>query len=93
MSAELNRAEYVKAMEIIVRGLNDEDLIEPWLMNGVADGDINSDTSIYEIVDLGYAEERTFKAITGCFLRIMKKAGIDGIYVGNVLVDDKSKWE
>jgi len=93
MSAELNRAEYVKAMEIIVRGLNDEDLIDPWLMNGVVDGDINSDTSIYEIVDLGYANENTFKAITGCFLRIMEKAGKSGIYVGNVFVDNKSKWE
>lgn len=92
MTDETKRAQYVCAMEIIIRGLNDEDLIEPWLMNGVADGDLNDYSTTDDVIEMGYADEKTFKAITGTFLRIMEKAGKDGVYVGKVLADNKSRW-
>ena len=37
---EVKRIKMIKAMEFIVRQINDEDVFNPWLMLGVADGDI-----------------------------------------------------
>lgn len=37
---KVERIKMVKAMEFICRNLNDERLIESWLVDGVADGDI-----------------------------------------------------
>ena len=39
------RCDLVRAMEMLVRAVNDEDYIEEWLINGVADGDIHPDTT------------------------------------------------
>ena len=36
----LERAKMVKAMEFIARQINDENVFEGWLMEGVADEDI-----------------------------------------------------
>jgi hypothetical protein len=35
------RVELVRAMELIARAVNDEDVFMTWLISGVADGDIN----------------------------------------------------
>ena len=62
MAREVNhkeRAELVKAMEIVCRSLNDEDILIGWLMCGVADEDINSNTTTEEIIDMGYTEDDT----------------------------------
>ena len=37
---KIERIKMVKAMEFIMRQLNDEDIFMSWLYNGVADGDI-----------------------------------------------------
>ena len=44
------RIRMVKAMEEIIRNLNDEEEIEYWLMYGVADGDISENTPDEDIM-------------------------------------------
>lgn len=70
------RAKVVRAMETIVRCVNNEDFINSWLMCGVADGDIAEDTND---IDLDYyCEKETFAELMQLFLRIMDSARKDG---------------
>lgn len=73
-----DRAELVKAMETVARAINDEEIFMSWLMCGVADGDINSSTTLEEIVDMGYTENDTIIGLMDCFLRCMKRANKSG---------------
>ena len=67
------RADMVRAMDRIVRCVNNEDLFWPWLSDGVADGDVNG-TETDEDLEWYYEDERTFADLMGLFLRIMKSA-------------------
>lgn len=79
------RAEVVKAMELLVRSVNDEELIEPWLMCGVADGDIDDNTTD-EDLECYVDDNENFASLMGLFLRIMSRANKDGgIYVDKVV--------
>lgn len=81
----LRRAEVVKAMETMVRTINDEDISESWLVVGVADGDIKKDTTLEEIVEMGYTEDGEFKDLLTLFLKLMYKAGVDGLYCDGIV--------
>lgn len=81
----------VKAMEFICRHINNEEVLEGWLMNGVADGDIeygdfsidnfDEDEAVYYIED-----DQNFAELMGCFLRRMSAAKKDGgLYCGNIV--------
>lgn len=75
----MNKAErtaMVIAMDTIVRNLNDDTMIESWLMCGVADGDIDSSTTE---VDDYYLEDKNFNDLMQLFGKIMKRALSDGI--------------
>lgn len=61
------RIEMVRAMETIVRNLNDESQIEYWLIYGVADGDINEQTTDKDL-DF-YTEDSIFADLMYRFLR------------------------
>ena len=52
------RIEMVRAMETVMRNLNNEDDFEEWLMFGVADGDIDENTTDEELAY--YAESDVF---------------------------------
>ena len=81
MAREINhreRAELVKAMETVARCINDECILESWLMCGVADGDITRNTTLDEIIELGYTESDTLVDLMDCFLRCMKRANASG---------------
>ena len=88
MSGEnrLKRAEVVKAMETLARCINDEDIFESWLMVGVADGDIDSDTEL-EDVDGYYTEDKNFSELMDLFLRLMSRAKNDdtGLYCDGIV--------
>lgn len=88
MSGEnrLKRAEVVKAMETLARCINDEDIFESWLMVGVADGDIDSDTEL-EDVDEYYTEDKNFSELMDLFLRLMSRAKNDdtGLYCDGIV--------
>ena len=69
---QIERAELVRAMEIIIRHINDEEIIEAWLMNGVADGDIDEKTTLKSIYDNYCADDKGFQEIMACFCRSMR---------------------
>ena len=78
------RKKAVLAMERLVRSVNDEELIDSWLRNGVADGDIDDD-STEEDVDDCYIEDDTFSQLMSLFLSIMTVAKNDGgLYINGV---------
>ncbi len=83
------RKKMVLAMEYIARCINDEDVFEPWLMFGVADGDISSESFDLEEVDDYYIEDDNFRDLMDSFLRIMvraKKSG--GLYCDDIVTEE-----
>ena len=87
------QAKIIIEMNNIARRINDENIIESWLMGGVPDGDIPyKDTISMEDLDevAEMYDEYDFKVIVGCFLRCMKSAGKDGLYVDGVVADNRN---
>lgn len=70
------RAEAVRAMETLARCINDEDIFESWLMVGVADGDIDENTTDEELE--WYCKDEPFAELMGLFLRLMSRAKESG---------------
>lgn len=82
----------VCAMEFIARQINDEDVFEGWLLNGVADGDIpyGEMSCLNENLDW-YIEDEDFSDLMRCFLRRMSSAYKNGgLYCGKVCSGDRS---
>ena len=82
------RAEVVRAMETIARCVNDEEVFYRWLLCGVADGDIDDDTTDEDLEY--YCEDKTFADLMERFLDLMtaaKKSG--GLYEDRIV----SKYE
>lgn len=83
------RVKMVKAMEYIARNLNDEGIFEAWLVDGVADGDIDygdlDGGNIYGLMDY-YIEDKCFAELMDLFLRMMKSAvKSGGLYCDGVV--------
>ena len=93
MNSEMNsakRAKMIMAMEYIVRQCNREDLIDPWLMCGVADGDIKFGETDYTKIDPSYYEDDDdFSEIMALFLRIMTRANESGGLYCNYVVSKR----
>ena len=70
------RFEMIKAMDLIARQLNDEDIMEAWLMYGVADGDIDSDTTQEDLED--YMDDDTFAELMSAFIHVIACSGKSG---------------
>lgn len=80
------RAEVVKAMDTMVGCINDEGIIESWFVGGVADGDITEDTTLEDIIEMGYCDgDETFRDLLTLFLRLMNRASKDGLYTDGVV--------
>ena len=75
---KITRIKMVKAMEFISRQLNDEEIFEEWLLDGVADGDIElGELEVKEddIEDLEYyIDDEAFADMMETFLHMMKVA-------------------
>ena len=71
------RIKLIRAMETVVRSLNDENKIDKWLMCGVPDGEITNDTKDEDLEWL--IEDKTFQDIMTCFVRTMKNATKDKV--------------
>ena len=89
-SNSIERVKLVKAMEYVARQINDELVFEGWLVNGVADGDIEygdldvnpSDLEEFEY----YLEDKSFADLMDTFLWVMaraKKSG--GLYCDGIV--------
>ena len=84
------RAELVRAMETIARNLNDENIIYGWLACGVADGDIDYDTTDEDLE--WYCEDDNLADLMCVFLRCMVKARKSGgLYCDGVCAGEKPK--
>ena len=83
----IERAEVVKAMDLIARCINNENIFQYWLTDGVADGDLDVGGDWDNEYDLGwYIRDERFAELMGTFLNIMTKAHKDGgLYCDNVL--------
>ena len=78
------RAKVVRAMETIARCVNDEDVFYSWLLCGVADGDIDDDTTDEDLEY--YCEDKTFADLMERFLNLMiaaKRSG--GLYEDGIV--------
>lgn len=90
----IERQKAIVCMEYLCRQINDEDVFDAWLMNGVPDGDIeygNLDpTQVYE-EDYMISDEG-FKDIMTCFLRRMTRAyESGGLWCGGVVSGTKGE--
>lgn len=91
---ESKRRKMVLAMEYIARQINDEDVLEGWLMGGVADGDIPYASIDVDDVDDYYIEDGNFKDLMSCFLRRMVGAWKSGgLYCDGVVSQDKAEYD
>ena len=79
---KIERVKAVKAMEFMVRQLNDESQMDPWLEEGVADGDIEyGDLEVRpeDMENLEYwLDDKNFADLMALFIRIMSSANRDG---------------
>lgn len=84
------RIKLVKAMEFVARQVNDEEVFEGWLINGVADGDIEYGNlevaeDDKEILDC-YIDDENFAELMALFLRIMNRArNSGGLYCDSIV--------
>lgn len=70
------RVKMIRAMDLIVRSLNDEEKIEYWLQEGVADGDGDEDDKyLFE----SYGDDKDFQNLMNVFCETMQDALEDGI--------------
>ena len=87
------QAKMIIEMDDIARCINDENIVESWMMGGVPDGDIPYKETI-SMEDLNEVaemyDEYDFKVFVGCFLRCMKSAGKDGLYLDGVIADNRN---
>lgn len=83
---EETRKKAVVCMEFLVRSVNNEDLLDAWLMNGVADGDIPRHSLDTENVDEYFIRDENFSELMALFLRIMLRAKKDGgLYIDGIV--------
>ena len=85
------RVELLKAMDVVVRSLNDESVMDLWLTNGVPDG---ADESDYEFIaeDVATPEDEDgdtscFEECCRCFTACIATGAKHGYYSGGVLGD------
>lgn len=82
------RAELVRAMETIARNLNDEEIIYSWLLCGVADGDIDEETTDEDLE--WYCEDDNLADLMNVFMRCMARARKSGgLYCDGVCAGEK----
>lgn len=78
------RADMIRAMDKIARSINDEEVLETWLVCGVIDGDIDESTTSEELI--WYCEDEEFADIMDTFLHVMSKAyKSGGLYFDNIV--------
>lgn len=90
----IEREKMVRAMEFIVRNVNDEEVFEYWLLDGVADGDIEyGDLNCSDNFDNWYIEDEHFRNLMTDFLQCMVGAWKSGgLYCDGVVSADKTDF-
>lgn len=89
----IKRGEIVLAMERMARCINDEDIFWSWLALGVADGDINKDTTQDDVNIDYYCEDDNYAYLLTLFNRLMHKAWLSGgLYDGQICGKDVDEY-
>lgn len=87
------RMKLVRSMEFIARQINDEDVFEAWLCDGVADGDIPYGD--FDIVDASvryYTEDEVFAELIDTFMYCMARARRSGgLYCDDVCAGEREQ--
>ena len=80
--SKIARIQMLKAMELIVRSINDERIVDDWLSCGVADGDIRyGDLQVHPMDEENleyYLDDDDFADLMDLFLNLMKAAKKNG---------------
>lgn len=94
MEKNIERMKMVKAMEFIARQVNNEEIFNAWLTDGVPDGDIEyGDLDVKDIDGYYYGGDGwsqaeadvNFSELMDAFMWVMKEAWKDGgLYCGEV---------
>lgn len=71
------RIELVKAMELIARSINDENIFMEWLIEGIADGDTDFEW---------YTDDERYADLMKTFLVLMTEANKSGGLYSNGIV-------
>ena len=78
------RCMVIRAMETIIKTVNNTELITQWRVEAIADGDVRLDTSDDDMEY--YIEDVAFAALMDTFLQVMYKAKADGgLYVDGII--------
>lgn len=92
MDKRVERQKAIVCMEYLARQINDEDILDSWLMCGVADGDIDYGNLDATTVDDWYIKDDNFKDIMSTFLICMKNAyNSGGLYCGDIVSRTKGE--
>ena len=79
------RANFVRAMDTIVRAINDESYLNIWLSLGVADGDVDG-TETDEELEFYVDDDAEFAELMDLFLYVIKPVRNNGgLYVDGVV--------
>ena len=83
------RIEMVRAMELIARCINDEEVFDTWILRGIPDGTITENTDDGELADyIEVLRDSDFADIMTTFLLCMRNAySSGGLYCDDVLSD------
>ena len=84
------RCEIVRAMDLLARAINDEEVFETWLIYGVADGDITEDTTDDELEC--YIDDEEFASLMNIFTAIMRDAHLSGGLYADSIVSKKEEY-
>lgn len=88
------RAKMVACMEYIARQINNENVLDTWLMCGVADADIEYGNFDITKIDDCYIDDTNFKNLMSTFLICMENAFKDGgLYCGGIVSRDKADYK
>lgn len=75
------KAALVLRMERTMRKINNESIFTTWLSLGVADGDIDDDTTVHDVINLGYTDNDTFYDILDIYTKLVDRAIVSGGFI------------
>ena len=93
-ASKIARKSLVLSMDRIIRSINCEIYIEQWLMSGVADGELDNNSTIDDVDDF-YIQDDEFKILMDVFSKLVDKAIRNGgFYCDGIISKQKvTKWE
>lgn len=84
------RIQAIRAMDFLARSINNENILEAWLANGIPDGEITDDTKDEELEWL--IDDESLDEITEKFCACMARAKFNGgLFIDGVTVGESRR--